>query len=188
MMASDAAARQPGTVKIFGDSFAGMGTNQTGIGVVTDQVVSNVLRDGSGRVVSVSALVQGVLHGETVLYSNGKVAARIPFVAGKQHGVAAYFDRSGEITMRAAYLHGRLEGESLYYGPGGKLARKAMYSGGMLHGRTVDYYPDGSPREIAHYAADVQEGDMFRFNEQGGITERLCFAGGKRKPCREKEA
>lgn len=152
-----------------------------------DQSTSNltIRRDSHGRVTSESALVDGLLDGETVLYSNGKVSARIPYRRGKQQGEALYFGKTGEVLVRSRYEEGLLEGESKYFDQEGRLLRKSMYRRGMLHGRTVEYYPDGAPREISQYAEDLLDGDVFRFNERGEMVERVCYAAGRRKACGE---
>lgn len=141
------------------------------------------VRDADGLLTTEATRRGGVLEGETVLYSSGRVKGRLRFQGGKQNGEAVFYDDAGEISVRANYKDGKLDGESQYFNAQGKLVRKARYEKGELHGRVVDYYLSGKPREIGHYALNVLDGELLRFGEDGTLTERLCFQQGKQKPC-----
>jgi antitoxin component YwqK of YwqJK toxin-antitoxin module len=123
----------------------------------------------------------GVLEGETVLYTSGRLRARLQFRNGKQNGEAVFFDDAGDIMTKSLYENGKLTGDSFYYGEG-KLVRKSAYKSGELNGYTVDYYPNGKPREVSTYKDNLLDGDLVRLDEAGKITERLHYSKGKLQP------
>jgi len=141
-----------------------------------------VTRDGDGNVTGEATMLNGVLEGETLVYSAGRIAARLQFHAGKQQGEAVFYDPAGHVQSKAQYVDGNRHGEALYYGPAGNLVRKAGYERGLLHGYVIDYYPSGKPREVSTYKEDVLDGELIRLSEDGKITERLYYEKGRLRP------
>lgn len=141
-----------------------------------------VIRDAEGNVTEEAAMQNGVLNGETVLYTAGRVRARLQFREGKQQGEAVFFDPAGQVQTKAQYLDGKLHGESLHFSPTGQLMRKATYAAGLLHGFAIDYHPSGKPREISSYKEDVLDGELARITEDGKVVERLYYENGRLRP------
>jgi antitoxin component YwqK of YwqJK toxin-antitoxin module len=137
------------------------------------------LRDAEGMVTEEATMKNGVLDGETLLYSAGKLSARLQFREGKQNGEALFYDDAGRVSTKAHYLNDKLHGESQYFNPAGVLVRKASYREGLLHGHTIDYYPTGKPREVSTYQANVLHGELIRLGVDGKIVERLYYNRGR---------
>jgi antitoxin component YwqK of YwqJK toxin-antitoxin module len=149
--------------------------NQENIETVT-------IRNSDGEITDVATLKDGVLDGETLVYSAGRISARLQFRGGKQNGTALFYDDAGQVLVQAHYLEGKLHGESLYFdAAAGKVMRKSVYQSGVLHGYTVDFYPSGKPREVTPYQNSIREGEQVRLTEEGKVTERLYFRQGR--PC-----
>jgi antitoxin component YwqK of YwqJK toxin-antitoxin module len=138
-----------------------------------------VVRNLDGEITDVATLKDGVLDGETLVYSAGRVSARLQFRDGKQNGPATFYDDAGQILIKALYKDGKLHGDSLYFGPDGNLVRKSAFENGFLHGYTIDYYPSGKPREVASFKNNVRDGELVRLTEKGKITERLHYREGR---------
>jgi len=138
-----------------------------------------IIRDPDGVVTEEATRKNGVLDGETVLYSAGRVAARLQFREGKQNGEAVFFDDAGQVQTRVNYLDGKRHGDSFYFRPDGRLARKSAFEAGQLQGYTVDYYPSGKPREVSTYKNNVLDGELIRLTEDGKVTERLHYKAGR---------
>jgi antitoxin component YwqK of YwqJK toxin-antitoxin module len=137
------------------------------------------IRDEEGVVTEEVTMRDGVLDGETLLYSAGRLRARLQFRGGKKNGEALFYDDAGRVSTKAQYLDGKLHGESLHYNPSGILMRKASYRKDMLHGHAIDYYPSGKPREVSTHKDNVLDGEMIRLGKDGKITERLYYQGGR---------
>jgi antitoxin component YwqK of YwqJK toxin-antitoxin module len=146
--------------------------DETGIEKVT-------IRDSDGEITDVATLRNGVLEGETLVYSIGRLAARMQFHEGKLNGPAIYYDDAGQVQIKAQYRDGKLHGDSLYFGANGELTRKSAFERGLLHGYTVDYYLSGKPREVTSYKNNIKEGEWLRLNEDGKVLERLYYHLGK---------
>jgi antitoxin component YwqK of YwqJK toxin-antitoxin module len=137
------------------------------------------LRDAEGAVTEEATMKNGVLDGETLIYSAGRLRARLQFRHGKQNGEALFYNDAGRVSTKANYLNDKLHGESQYFNPSGGLVRKAAYREGQLHGHTIDYYPTGKPREVSTYQANVLHGELVRLAVDGKIVERLYYERGR---------
>jgi antitoxin component YwqK of YwqJK toxin-antitoxin module len=142
-----------------------------------------VLKDAEGNVTEEVFLKDGALEGEAVLYSAGRVRARIPYRGGKQQGTAAYYDETGQVSMKMNYATGQLDGESLFFDHEGKLVRRAFYVKDQLQGRTIDYHPSGKVRTVWHYRAGILHGEVWEYGDDGKLQNRRCFHEGKPYPC-----
>jgi antitoxin component YwqK of YwqJK toxin-antitoxin module len=140
------------------------------------------IRDAEGAVTEEATMVKGVLEGETLVYAEGHLRARLQYRNGKQHGEALYYDASGHVQSKAQYAQGRRQGEALFFGPNGQLLRKATYDRGLLHGHAIDYHPSGKPRQVSTYKEDVLDGEAIRLAEDGTITERMYYERGRLRP------
>lgn len=140
------------------------------------------IRDADGAVTEEATMLNGVLEGETLVYAEGHLRARLQYRSGKQQGEALYYDPAGHVQSRAGYVDGKRQGEALFFGPNGQLLRKANYDRGLLHGHAIDYYPSGKPRQVSTYKEDVLEGEAIRLAEDGKITERLYYERGRLRP------
>jgi antitoxin component YwqK of YwqJK toxin-antitoxin module len=138
-----------------------------------------VIRNSDGEVTDVATMKDGVLEGETLVYSGGKVMARLQFSGGKQNGPAVFYDDAGQVLIKALYQNGKLHGDSLYFGPAGNLVRKSAFVVGQLEGYTVDYYPSGRPREVTSYKNNVRDGEAVQLTEDGKVTDRQHYREGR---------
>jgi uncharacterized protein len=146
--------------------------DQNGVEIVT-------IRDSDGEITDVATLKNGVLEGEALIYSAGRVVARMQFRQGKLNGPAVYYDDTGQVQIQSSYKDGKLHGDSLYFGPDGVLMRKSAFEAGLLHGYTVDYYPSGKAREVTTFQKNIREGEWLRLAEDGKVQERLHYRQGK---------
>ncbi len=152
-----------------------------------ENIETVTIRNSDNEVTEVATLKDGVLDGETIVYSAGRISARLQFRGGKQNGPALFYDDAGGILVKALYQDGKLHGDSLYFdATAGALMRKAAYERGVLHGYTVDFYPSGKPREVTPYRNNVREGEQVRLTEEGKVIERFYFRQGR--PCSRSQA
>ena len=142
-------------------------------------IEKHVVRDAEGTVTEEASMLGGVLQGETVLYSRGRVSARLQFHEGRQSGESVFFDDAGRVVTKASYLDGKRHGDVLHYDIWGRVVRKSIYRDGLLHGLTIDYYPSGKAREVANYQDNLLEGETLRLEEDGKVRERLHFHKGR---------
>jgi antitoxin component YwqK of YwqJK toxin-antitoxin module len=144
------------------------------------------IRDEDGNITEEAFMRDGVLDGEVLLYSRGRLAVRSRYVSGKQHGEVLHYDAIGQVTAKGNYENGKQHGEWQFFNPQGNIVRKAGYANGELHGWTADYYLNGRPREISAYREGLLDGEVLRYSDEGKLLERLCFEAGKPKPCPKK--
>ena len=126
---------------------------------------------------------QGVLNGEVRLYSRGRLEAVIQFVNGQREGPATFFSETGVTLMEVNYRADQLHGEARFFDADGRLIRQSVYEHDDLSGRTIEFYPNGKPREIKGYVANLLEGILTRYAEDGRVSERLCYQAGREIPC-----
>ena len=126
---------------------------------------------------------QGVLNGEVRLYSRGRLDAIIQYVDGKREGPATFFSETGTRLMQVNYRADKLHGQAQYFDPQDRLVRQSLFENDDLSGRTTEFYPSGKPPEIKGYAANLLEGILTRSAEDGKVTERVCYRGGREIPC-----
>jgi len=142
-----------------------------------------LVRDSLGQVTEEATMVGGVLEGETIIYTAGRIMGRIQFQHGKREGEAIYYDNGGQVSVRSMYRDDLLHGESTYFDYEGRIVRKALYDRGELDGRATDFYPSGKAREVAHYTRGVLDGELLRFAMDGKLMERICYRRGKKVMC-----
>jgi antitoxin component YwqK of YwqJK toxin-antitoxin module len=142
-----------------------------------------VLRDEDGNITEEAFLKGGVLEGEVLLYSRGRLAVRSQYVGGKQHGDTLHYDTTGQVSVKGNYQNGKQHGEWQYFNATGNIVRKASFENGELHGWVADYHLNGRPREISAYRAGLLDGEVLRYSDEGKLLERVCFEVGKPKPC-----
>jgi antitoxin component YwqK of YwqJK toxin-antitoxin module len=146
-----------------------------------------VFKDDKGVVLQEVSMRDGLLEGETTVYTHGRVTARLMFHEGQQHGESVFMDEAGRVMVRAKYAKGLLDGESQYYNQEAQLVRKCVYREGKLEGWTIDYYPGGKVREISHYRDGLLDGRVIRYDANGNETERTCYGAGRPRPCSKEE-
>jgi antitoxin component YwqK of YwqJK toxin-antitoxin module len=142
-----------------------------------------VIKNSDGVVTEEAFMLAGVLHGETILYSHARMAARLHFVNGKQEGEATFYNDIGQLQMKSTYRQGKQHGETTYFDQHGKIVRKENFEGGELHGRKTDFYPTGKAREVYHYQKGLLHGEHLRFDMDGKMEDRACYLKGRPVPC-----
>ncbi len=138
--------------------------------------------DEEGRPTFRGEFVNGVLHGEMLLYQEGRLAMRLEFFEGKKHGPSVSYDPSGEPTARITWVQDEMEGPATYYGPGEAVTRKESYRAGVLHGTVVDYYPSGAIQQQSEWRDGVLEGEQVTFDPSGAVISRIHYRAGEPMP------
>lgn len=105
--------------------------------------------DDAGRLEQSAEYRRGVPHGETVIYVDGRVRARIGYQDGERHGRFVHHHETGVPSVEQIYREGKLHGESVWYDDRGRVLRRARYVDDQLEGDVVDYYENGQVREKA---------------------------------------
>ena len=142
-----------------------------------------IVKNSDGVVTEEATMLGGLLDGETILYSSGRVVGRLHFKQGKQEGESVFYDDAGRVTMKSLYHDGKLNGEGTFFDENGKIIRKENYKDGQLHGRRSDFYPTGKAREVAHYQQGLPHGELIRLAPDGQIQEIVCYVKGRKVPC-----
>jgi antitoxin component YwqK of YwqJK toxin-antitoxin module/Tfp pilus assembly protein PilF len=146
--------------------------------------------------------VEDRLHGENIIYYNGKPqfvytfkkdlltkivcydsAGRVLSSSGHESGnfsVKRYYI-TGELEAEGAYKKGKKSGVWNYYARSGKLSSEFTYENGSIQGPATEYHPNGAKKIISHYKDDALHGYFQEFYANGKVKQEGWFQNGKRE-------
>lgn len=136
------------------------------------------------------------LQGElTAYYSDGSVARRAHYEAGKLNGAYKSFHANGKPSAEGTYLadtkqglwkeyydDGKQRSEIefnrdtpvgvwIFWHPTGKLGERGTYEAGKKTGKWENFLLDGSALSVHHYVQDVLQGPYQFFHRDGSLAE-----------------
>ena len=113
-------------------------------------------------------------------HENGLLAAEVPFVHGRKHGLFRAWDKEGRLASEGRYSEAQEDGRWRHWEEG-HLESETEYVGGKLHGYSIDYdefgtviqrleYRDGKPwngvfvrsADLGWVKLEYQDGRMVR--------------------------
>ena len=100
------------------------------------------------------------------------------FALGLLHGETVFYSEAGVPTSRMQFRQGQIEGKALFFNEG-ELVREAIYRKGLLEGEAIDYDREGTKVQSANYKANLLEGWLRRYWPNGQVMEELQYKQGK---------
>lgn len=135
--------------------------------------------DESGGLLQSSQRTGGQIDGVSVTYyPSGQKMQEQTHVLGVLHGETVMLAESGDVLARLPYVTGRLHGEARYYQEG-RLVRKERYSAGVLDGAAEDFTKEGIRSQLTPYQANVIQGLLQRYWPNGQLMEEVMYRNGK---------
>ncbi|TKC87720.1 toxin-antitoxin system YwqK family antitoxin [Trinickia terrae] len=134
-------------------------------------------RDATGRLVSRMPMLDGVPHGQVVMY--GALAVPVleaHYEHGALSGLVRTFDTTGALLQEAAYVAGQLHGTTTTW-QDGRVASRQHYAHGVLHGTAVFYAPSGLVSARLAYEAGKLTGEALHLHE-GTVVRRASYSKG----------
>jgi antitoxin component YwqK of YwqJK toxin-antitoxin module len=136
--------------------------------------------DENGRITLEEHYVRGKLDGARHLLVAGRPHTLARFQAGLQHGETRHYHAStGAVAAKLPFVHGKLHGEATWFDADGNLARKATYHAGKLHGGATSFYPQGPAFSHEPYVNDLLHGESKWFSPDGSVVNTRKFNMGK---------
>ena len=78
-------------------------------------------------------------------HAQGVKKSVVPYVNGKSHGLAHYYNEEGKLTHTTTYRRGRTTGVHTSYYPNGKIKERGTYHEGQRMGTWNRYKDNGAP-------------------------------------------
>jgi len=139
--------------------------------------------DENGRVTLQEHYVHGRLDGPRHILVAGRPHTLARFQSGLQHGETRHYHAStGAVAAKLPFVHGKLHGEATWFDADGNLARRARYHAGKLHGDATSFYPQGETFSSEPYVNDLLHGESRYFSPQGSVVSAKHFNMGKPEP------
>lgn len=141
-----------------------------GVMVVTEtqKPFTGRLLSGSDERVEIYSYREGMLHGQNVVYHNGKIKEVGYWKDDMQNGRFQLYTEEGVLVDDGYFKDGVRHGTTKqYYDTNGKLRVTANYVEGELNGKVLYYYEDGNKLLEANYADGVLDGDAIYWTEDG---------------------
>ena len=95
---------------------------------VDDSVSTKIMRDSSGRVVSILQFRKGLRIRYEEYYPSGQLKGKLPLnSSGAFEGIAKYYYEDGRVKSHGQYKNGLFAGEWMNYDPNGKYISTEIY-------------------------------------------------------------
>ena len=102
-------------------------------------------------------------------HSNGEVADRIPYAAGKKQGVFESWYADGALRKRGHYARNKLHGTVSVWSPSGVLVSESNYVNGVTHGVQRSWYADGQLFKVRNLQQGKEHGIQQAFRHNGKL-------------------
>jgi antitoxin component YwqK of YwqJK toxin-antitoxin module/Tfp pilus assembly protein PilF len=118
---------------------------------------------------------EGEIHGEDIIYSNGRVDYIHYYDHGQLTGMT-YFDNAGEEISKSGHPSCTFDTRGYY--PDGKLRFEGSYREGKAHGTWKYYFHEGNPEKQYTQVNGLTHGEFVEYFRSGGVKYRQHFKEG----------
>lgn len=118
-----------------------------------------------------SGYILDILHGDTL--------AKLPIVAGKEHGLAQGWYASGRKKYECHYAQGKREGKHTGWHENDTLSYAYFFKDDLYEGVQRTYFKNGKRWQELYFAAGREEGKQKTWNEEGRVINNFTVKKGK---------
>lgn len=146
-----------------------------------DQPADKIVTVKRGKFLEKSAMQNGKLHGQSLVYHGSKIICSCYYQKGLLHGPSESFFKNGHLSAVCNFFHGKKVGYSYFYTQKGKVSAKLFFHLGKQEGIAYYYYPNGSIKSAIGYKAGLLDGKALFYSPQGQLVRETLFAKGKKE-------
>ncbi|MHA4990441.1 toxin-antitoxin system YwqK family antitoxin [Cetobacterium somerae] len=142
----------------------------------TGKPFSGRLYYGEGGNREIFSYKNGLLHGMTARYRDGKIIETGYYKDGMQEGRFCFYSEEGMLLNEGHFSRDQFEGVSRqYHSSNGKLAQETNYVNGLLNGTVKQYNEDGVLIMQMEYVDDVPLGQAYQYYDDGRLKFDIYF-------------
>ncbi len=122
----------------------------------------------------------GTRDGVAREFSDGKLAAEIPWRDGRMHGTRRVYFPDGKVKSETQYVDGLAEKRAVIWDGSGKLMSECTMKAGKRHGAMTEYWPGTDQiQRTASYKNDRLDGVVREFYRNGKLKRERRFRDDK---------
>ena len=143
------------------------------------RITSYVFYTPSGDILIEQGITKSILPIKTY-YQDGTLSIEGIMKKGKREGIWKYYDIYGQVKTENTYKEDILLEKKEYY-PNEQIKSITKYKDGLYEGYFIGYHPNGMIAYEGNGVKGKVEGDYFKYNTKGALTEHLYFVNNQKK-------